>query len=59
MATPLPLHGPVPIEKDHDVSGFDSGAASLNDFLGEQAWHNQQNRSARTDDASRGKRVVG
>ena len=59
MATTPPLHGPVPLEKDHEVSGFDCGAAPLNDFLRKHAWHNQQNRSARTYVVLRGQRVVG
>jgi GNAT superfamily N-acetyltransferase len=41
------------------VSGFDCGVAPLNDFLRKHAWHNQQNRSARTYVVPRGHRVVG
>lgn len=59
MATTPPLHGPVPLEKNHEVSGFDCGAAPLNDFLRKHAWHNQQNRSARTYVVLRDDRVVG
>ena len=59
MATTPPLHGPVPLEKHHEVSGFDCGAAPLNEFLRKHAWHNQQNRSARTYVVLRGDRVVG
>src|SRR5262245_37299446 len=59
MATTPPLHGPVPLEKGHEVSGFDCGAAPLNDFLCKHAWHNQQNRSARTYVVLRADRVVG
>jgi GNAT superfamily N-acetyltransferase len=59
MATAPPLHGPVPLEKDHEVSGFDCDAAPLNDFLRRHAWQNQQNRSARTYVVLRGDRVVG
>src|SRR5438309_2135439 len=59
MATPLPLQGPVPLEKSHDVDQFDCGAAPLNDYLRKYAWQNQQNRSARTYVALRGNRVVG
>src|SRR5260370_41552742 len=59
MATTPPLHGPVPLEKGHEVSGFDCGAAPLNDYLRKYAWHNQQNRSARTYVVLRGDQAVG
>jgi len=59
MTTTPPLHGPVPLEKDHEVSEFDCGVAPLNDFLRKHAWHNQQNRSARTYVVLRDNRVVG
>ena len=59
MATTPHLHGPVPLEKDHEVSGFDCGVAPLNDFLRKHAWHNQQNRSARTYVVLRDNQVVG
>jgi len=59
MATTPPLHGPVPLEKDHEVSGFNCGTAPLNEFLRKHAWPNQQNRSARTYVVLRGDRVVG
>ncbi|MBI1831740.1 MAG: GNAT family N-acetyltransferase [Planctomycetes bacterium] len=58
MVTQVPLQGPIPLEKSHDVSGFDCGAPSLNDFLHKYAWQNQQNRSARTYVVLRGNRVV-
>lgn len=57
--SPMPLTGPVPLEKSHEVGHFDCGAAPLNDFLHKYAWQNQQNRSARTYVALRGDRVVG
>jgi len=41
------------------VSEFDCGVAPLNDFLQKHAWHNQQNRSARTYVVLRDNRVVG
>ena len=59
MATTPPLHGPVPLEKSYEVAGFDCGATQLNDYLQKHAWHNQQNRSARTYVVLRGPQVVG
>src|SRR5438552_1166942 len=59
MATMPPLHGPVLLEKSFDVSQFDCGATPLNDYLQKHAWHNQQNRSARTYVVLRGDQVVG
>jgi ribosomal protein S18 acetylase RimI-like enzyme len=59
MATAPPLHGPVLLEQSHDVSGFDCGAVPLNDYLRKHAWHNNQNRSARTYVVLRGNQVVG
>jgi GNAT superfamily N-acetyltransferase len=59
MAATPPLLGPVPLEKDHNVSAFECGAAPLNDFLRKHAWQNQQNRSARTYVVLCGDRVVG
>src|SRR6185369_14492462 len=58
MATPDPLQSPISLEKNHDVSTFDCGAAPLNDCLRKYAWQNHQNRSARTYVALRGNRVV-
>jgi GNAT superfamily N-acetyltransferase len=54
-----PLNKPVPLDATHDVSAFDCGAAPLNDYLQRFALPNQQNRSARTYVATRGRRVVG
>ena len=54
-----PLETPSPIEKGHDVSRFDCGAAALNDFLRKYAFLNHQSRSARTYATTRGRRVVG
>jgi GNAT superfamily N-acetyltransferase len=59
MATTPPLHGPAPLEKSYEVAGFNCGAAPLNDYLQKHAWHNQQNRSARTYVVIRGAQVVG
>lgn len=57
--SPMPLIGPVPLEKSHEVAHFDCGAAPLNDFLHKYAWQNQQSRSARTYVALRGDQVLG
>jgi GNAT superfamily N-acetyltransferase len=54
-----PLKRPGPLEKGHDVSSFDCGVASLNDYLRKYAYQNHQNRSARTYVATRGRRVAG
>jgi len=59
MATTPPLHGPVLLERSFVVTGFDCGATPLNDYLQKHAWHNQQNRSARTYVVIRGAQVVG
>jgi GNAT superfamily N-acetyltransferase len=59
MATTPPLLGPLLLEKHHDVSLFNCGAAPLDDYLRKHAWHNQQNRSARTYVTLRGDVVVG
>ena len=54
-----PLAKPESIQKDHDIASFDCGVAPLNDYLQKHALQNNQNRSARTYVARRGKRVVG
>src|SRR5437016_8306617 len=59
MATMPPLLGTILLEKSHDVSAFDCGETPLNYYLRKHAWHNQQNRSARTYVVLRGERVVG
>lgn len=59
MVTAFPLQGPIPLDKSHDLSAFDCGVPALNDYLHKYAWHNQQNRSARTYVAVRDNRVVG
>ena len=59
MATEEPLGGPVPLERDHDLSHFDCGVEPLNDYLKKYAYLNHQNRSSRTYVATRGMRVVG
>jgi GNAT superfamily N-acetyltransferase len=59
MGDEEPLKRPSPLEKGHDVSSFDCGVESLNDYLRKYAYGNHQNRSARTYVATRGRRVVG
>lgn len=60
MAPTLPLHSPVAITREHDLSCFDCGAATLNDYLRKHALTNHHNESARTYVATRGDtRVVG
>jgi GNAT superfamily N-acetyltransferase len=59
MASEKPLNRPGPLEKKHEFSGFDCGAAPLNDYLQKFAYLNHQNRSARTYVATRGLHVVG
>ncbi len=54
-----PLNSPAPLDGSHDRSEFDCGAAPLNEYLQKYAVQNQQNRSARTFVATRGRRVVG
>ena len=58
MHSEEPLKPPGPLENGHDVSSFDCGAESLNDYLRKYAYLNHQNRSARTYVATRGSRVV-
>lgn len=53
------LHGPVPLEKNHDFLSFDCGKEPLNSFLVRHALANQANDSARTFVALDGNRVVG
>jgi len=47
------------MRREHDVSGFDCGTASLNTWLRKYAWMNQQADSARTYLALSGERVAG
>ncbi len=59
MKAETPLGRPTPLDRDYDVSSFDCGVVSLNDYLQKYAYLNHQNRSSRTYVAVRGKRVVG
>jgi predicted N-acetyltransferase YhbS len=54
-----PLNDPVPLEARHDVSAFDCGVPSLNNYLRKFALANQRSQAARTYVATRGRRVVG
>lgn len=58
MAKPTQLQTPIPLDKSHDFSTFDCGSAPLNEYLRKHAFHNQQNRSARTFVVLRAGRVV-
>jgi GNAT superfamily N-acetyltransferase len=49
----------VALDKSHDLTAFDCGAPSLDDYLRKYAWPNHQNRSARTYVTTRENRVVG
>src|SRR5262245_42630106 len=59
MAKKTNLQTPVPLEKGHEVAGFDCGSPPLNDYLRKHALQNHQNRSARTYVVLRIGRVVG
>ena len=56
---PQPLELPVLLSLSHEIEGFDCGIASLDTYLKRFAYVNNQNGSARTYAALRGKRVVG
>src|SRR5260370_21780479 len=59
MTTEPAFPRPVPLEKSHDLSAFDCGAAALNDYLHKYAFQNHQNRSARSYVTTRDRLVVG
>jgi predicted N-acetyltransferase YhbS len=59
MAESGGLLGPYPLARDHEVSGFDCGSASLNDYLKRYARQSQRKNAARTYVVCRGQRVVG
>jgi GNAT superfamily N-acetyltransferase len=59
MSPETPLASPVPLDKIHDLAGFDCGAPPLNDYLQKYAWPNHQGHAARTYVAARGSRVAG
>ena len=55
----MPLSAPCPLQDWHDLSGFESGGASLNDWLKRRARSNQVNDASRTYVVAEGERVVG
>jgi len=59
MAPEPPFPRPIPLHKSHDLTAFDCGAPSLNEFLRKYALQNHQNRSARTYVTARENRIVG
>jgi GNAT superfamily N-acetyltransferase len=50
---------PEPITDRHEVSGFDCGNETLNDWLRERALDNERRGATRTFVSTRGRRVVG
>src|SRR5437660_399112 len=59
MTSELPLEAIAPLDRNHDVAGFDCGQPSLNEYLQKYALTNQQNRSGRRYVVARGRGVVG
>ena len=59
IGKPAPLAAGAPLDKNHDLSSFDCGVETLNDYLRRYAYLNHQNRSARTYVAAREMHVVG
>jgi GNAT superfamily N-acetyltransferase len=55
----MALVSPQPITQDHQTANFDSGAASLDDWLKRRARANQASGASRTFVACDGKRVTG
>jgi predicted N-acetyltransferase YhbS len=53
------LNSIIPLQKSHELAGFDCGAAPLNEYLRKHAWENHQGRSARTYVAAKEQRVLG
>ena len=53
------LSAPQPLANDHDLSNFDSGEPSLDDWLRRRAAKNQVNGSSRTYVVCEGKKVIG
>ncbi|MDO8962936.1 MAG: GNAT family N-acetyltransferase [Coriobacteriia bacterium] len=54
-----PLLSPAPLSVAHDLSRFDCGVSSLNDYLSRQALADQRAEKSRTYVACRGASVVG
>ena len=55
----MPLSAPCPLTERHDLSAFESGVASLDDWLKRRARSNQANDASRTYVVAEGERVVG
>jgi len=55
-----PLHAPEKLQADHDLSRFDCGESSLDDWLRRRARQNEESGASRTYGVcARGNRVVG
>lgn len=54
-----PIFGPEPLAATHQVDEFDSGVASLNDYLALRALSDQSAGKSRTYVVTRGQRVIG
>jgi GNAT superfamily N-acetyltransferase len=52
------LRAPEALNEQHDIESFDSGVASLDDWLKRRALHNQQNGASRTFVACEGDKVI-
>ncbi len=59
MSGPASIREPEKLEAEHDVSAFDCGEPTLNDWLGRRAFQNQQSGASNTYIISDGVRVVG
>ena len=59
MPTEPAFPKPVPLQKHHELTAFDCGAAALNEYLQNYALQNHKNRSARAYVTMRDNRVVG
>lgn len=55
----LLLNAPIPIEENHDLSQFDSGIQSLNDWLQKKALKNEKARASRTFVICQNNQVIG
>ena len=58
VATAQRLRPPTPLTEEHDVSGFDSGNRSLDDFLKNKALKNEKLNNSRTYVVCEGDTVV-
>lgn len=53
------MHAPILLNDEHDLAGFDSGVASLDDWLKRRARANQASGASRSYVVAEGERVVG